>query len=166
MLCKCSVFKHVFCYWGWKKKCCFSHRFLFFTECMLTRQAKSPLFSVILLCFCSLCHMVFLSWGSKWFQMFEKHQVQCNRNFFQTQTPLRFVCDFPVFMLFFLTTPSRLMNCSLSFSNIWTPFVFLPQVSSLCTRTKQGRLNSSALLTEGERARGRQTQVKLSLMKM
>lgn len=101
MLCKCSVFKHVFCYWGWKKKCCFSHRFLFFTECMLTRQAKSPLFSVILLCFCSLCHMVFLSWGSKWFQMFEKHQVQCNRNFFQTQTPLRFVCDFPVFMLFF-----------------------------------------------------------------
>lgn len=44
--------------------------FLFlYSECMLTRRAASLSF---LLCFC----LVFLSWGSKWLQMFEKHITQ------------------------------------------------------------------------------------------
>lgn len=128
-LCKClflSMFSLLFLlllFRGVEKKKSFSTVFspfhFLYCKCMLTRW-RMLLLSVTQLCFCSLCHTVFLSWGSNWFQMCEG----ANNNPIALQVfRLRFILLQFIALFFFVVVVvvaprSWFLNCTVSFSNI------------------------------------------------
>lgn len=142
-----ALFISMFSVSGWRKQCCF---FFFSLLWMHVNQAsKVPAF----LSFCSVfahfvTHCVSVMGVQNGFSCLRG--IWCSIT--QTQQLQKRV-DSNSCGPFFVTTPAWLINCTGSFSNISKPFVFLPPVSSLCTRTKHGWLNSSALLTQGGRAK-------------